>query len=158
MKYNNYAEFDAAYGFAEKAGFQLTKLQILDVNAFLTMRACLNLYSVGGGKTVISTVVALMRGNSHKLVAVPPVLINPWCNWLNKVSDRVVKYKGTPQERSALDIKSAQWLVMSHGILRQDFNRIDRELSGDLELIVDEAHAIKNAESVLFKKVQRLTL
>lgn len=156
--FNTYAEFDAAYKFSERAGFQLTKLQIQDVERFLTWDSSLNLYEVGGGKTVVSTVVALMRGNTHKLVTVPPVLITPWVNWLTKVSDNILKYKGDPRERKAMDLKAAQWLVMSHAIFRSDFKRIDAELHGDLEVIVDEAHFLKNSESVLYRDVKRLML
>lgn len=113
---------------------------------------------VGCGKTVISTTVALMRGNTQVLILVPPVLINPWCNWLKKVSSSVLKYRGTPSERKQMNLKDHKFIVMSYAIFRTDFNRIEHELHGDLELIVDEAHAGKNASSVLFKKVQRLML
>lgn len=158
MSYSKYSEFDADYGFSAKAGFQLTELQIQDVEKFLTLDRSLNTYEVGGGKTVVSTVVALMRGNSQKLVIVPPVLITPWVKWLNKVTDRVLLYRGDPRERKELSIKKAHWLVLSHAIFRIDYKRIAYEVSDDLEIIVDEAHNLKNASSVLFKKVNQLCL
>jgi len=117
----------------------------------------LNTYSVGGGKTVVSTVVALMRGNRYKLVIVPPVLITPWVKWLKQVTDNVLLYRGTPKERDKLDISAAQWVVMSHAIYRQEYAKITRAFGDNsVELIVDEAHAIKNTASVLFKKVNML--
>jgi len=157
-QYTHYADFDSAYGFATRAGFQLTALQIQDVEKFLTLDRALNTYEVGGGKTVLATVVALMRGNSQKLVIVPPVLITPWVKWLIKVTDNVLLYRGDPRERKELSIKKAHWIVMSHAIFRIDYKRIAYEVSDDLEIIVDEAHNLKNASSVLFKKVNQLCL
>jgi superfamily II DNA or RNA helicase len=156
--FKDYHSFDEAYGFAAKAGFQLSEKQIEDVHRFLGWERSLNLYDVGGGKTVVSSVVALMRGNTQKLVIVPPILITPWTAWLNKVSDGVVAYRGNPKARGKLDVGGAHWLVVSYAIFRDDFPRLERELSDSLEVIVDEAHSLKNPASVLFKKVQRLTL
>jgi len=45
---------------------------------------------------------------------------------------------------------------MSSEIFRRDFARLEVELHGDLEIIVDEAHSLKNQESVLYKYVARL--
>lgn len=154
--YFSYTEFDKDYGFSEKAGFQLTEKQIKDTECFVTWPASLNTYAVGGGKTVVSTVVALMRGTKTKVVTVPPVLITPWAKWLNKVSDRVLVYRGNPKERFSMNLGAAHWVVVSHAIFRQDFQRIYDTVSEDCELIVDEAHALKSSASVLFKKVQLL--
>lgn len=156
--YSSYAEFDSEYGFAEKAGFQLTKLQIEDVEHFVQLERSLNTYEVGGGKTVVSSTVALMRGCDQKMVIVPPVLITPWSKWLNKVSDGVLVYRGTPKQRQAMDLKNAHWIVMSHAIFRDDHTRLQANAAEELELIVDEAHTLKNPGSVLFKKVQRVCL
>lgn len=152
----NFAEFDKAYGFSEKAGFKLSEMQVNDVHQFLLWDRSLNTYAVGCGKTVVSTVVALMRGKTQKLVLVPPILIDPWGKWLRQVSTGVVEYAGIPKERKAMNVKSAHWLVMSYEIFRRDFARLEVELHGDLEIIVDEAHSLKNQESVLYKYVARL--
>lgn len=158
MTYTNYTEFDNAYGFSKKAGFQLTEHQRTDAEKFIQWPASLNRYEVGSGKTVLSTVVALMRGCKHKLVIVPPILIRPWVKWLNQVSENVVQYQGTPTWRSNLDIENAQWVVASHAIFRMDFKRFKAlAKTGDLEVIVDEAHALKSAKSILFKNVKELT-
>ena len=154
--YSDYAVFDAEYGFAVRAGFQLTKLQIEDVHSFLGWENSKNFYEVGGGKTVVSSVVALMRGNTQKIVTVPPVLITPWAKWLNKISENVLVYRGTPKERKALNLGKAHWIVVSHAIFRDDSPRISAELAPDAEIIVDEAQALKNPASVLYKKVDRL--
>lgn len=154
--FSSYTLFDKATGFSCRAGFQLVQKQVEDVEKLVSWPASLNAMEVGCGKTVVSTVVALMRGHKQKLVVVPPVLMNPWCNWLNKVSDDVLKYQGTPAERKSLQLSKAQWVVVSHAIFRMDFSRLERELDPSLEIIVDEAHALKNSASVLFKKIQRL--
>lgn len=154
--YSDYTVFDAEYRFAERAGFQLTKLQIEDVHQFLDWENSKNFYEVGGGKTVVSSVVALMRGNTQKIVTVPPVLITPWAKWLNKISENVLVYRGTPKERKALNLGKAHWIVVSHAIFRDDSPRISAELAPDAEIIVDEAQALKNPVSVLYKKVDRL--
>jgi SNF2-related domain len=154
--YTRYADFDADYGFSEKAGFQLSELQIKDVDTFVRWPAALNTYAVGGGKTVTSTAVALMRGCEKKVVTVPPVLITPWVRWLRKVTDNVLLYRGSPKERKEMSIRKAHWIVLSHAIFRTDHARLLSELGDSYELIVDEAHSIKNSGSVLFKKVQLL--
>jgi len=151
-----YREWSAAYGFAAKSGFELTKLQIVDVENMLLWDNCKNFSEVGCGKTAMSTVVALMRGNKQKLVIVPPILITPWASWLVKVSDGVLTYRGTPKQRAVMDIKNAHWIICSHAIFRDDFDKLEKNLSTSLEVIVDEAHFLKNHSSQLFRKVARL--
>lgn len=159
MRYSRYVKFDKAYDFAEKAGFQLTDVQRKDVEQFLEWPASANFYEVGGGKTTVSTVVALMRASDFIVVTVPPILIAPWVKWLNKVSINVLEYKGAPKERAAFDLKAARWVVVSHAIFRTDFDRLEREFNSreNPELIVDEAHNLKSCASILFKRVQRLS-
>lgn len=154
----DYKAWSESYGFKAKSGFDLTELQIVDVKKALVWSSSCNFAEVGCGKTAMSTVVALMRGNAQKLVIVPPILITPWASWLRKVSHGVTVYRGTPKQRSAIDVPSAHWLIVSHAIFRDDFPRLESELHESLEVIVDEAHALKNPQSVLFKKVQRLSL
>ena len=155
MSYIRYADFDADYKFAEKAGFQLTDVQIKDVETFVGWSASLNSYEVGGGKSVVSTVTALMRGRPLKIVTVPPILITPWCRWLEKVSTGVCCYRGTPAERKALRKTQFQWLLISHTVLRLDFDWVST--LRDVEIIVDEAAALKNPSSRLFREIQAMS-
>lgn len=158
MAYTNYDEFNKAHSFEKKAGFQLTPLQKADAVTFLGYGRSLSSYEVGSGKTVVSTVVSLMSGSEHTVVTVPPILIPPWVEWLRKVSKDVLAYKGTPQWRTQQDLKAYRWIVVSHAIFRDDFAKIEHSFRGaDLDLIVDEAQAIKNAGSVLFRKVSALS-
>ena len=140
-----YDEINEAYGFEAITGFPLTEVQKTDIQTFYEWKWSLNRYEVGGGKTVVSTAVSLMNGSDVTVVAVLPVLIPPWVRWLTRLQHAqgpVLEYRGTPKERKLMDLKAPRWIVMSHAILRTDFDRIYEELKGkSLDLIVDEAHA-----------------
>lgn len=158
VSYIKYADFDAAYRFSERCGFQLTDVQIKDVETFVGWKSSLNSGEVGVGKTCMSTVVSLMRKHRYGLVVVPPILIRPWVQWLNKVSERVCPYRGTPAQRKELQKEEYHWYVMSHTILRMDFAWCAKKFKTDTEIIVDEAHALKNPASKLFQEIQLLGL
>jgi len=151
-----FPDFDEDYGFTAKCGFALSPIQVADVEQFSQWRVSCNFYETGSGKTVCSTVISLMAGHSLTIVTVPPILITPWGRWLNKVSERVVLFRGKPKDRAAMDLTKARWIVVSHALFRDEFARLLAEFMSrpSAELIVDEAHAIKNIESKLFKKVE----
>lgn len=156
--YTSFSEFDKDYGFTEKCGFDLKDLQIEDIETFLKWKASGNFYEVGGGKTVVSTAVALMRDADLVVVTVPPILIPSWVRWLKKATNSVVAYIGSPTQRANLNLSGVKWLVVSHAIFRKDFDRIAALIQTKQrpELIVDEAHYIKNVQSILYKKVRAL--
>lgn len=137
----------------------LSDIQIADAEEFVKNDVVGNFYEVGGGKTVVSTVVSLMRGHSLTIVAVPPILITPWTRWLTKVSSDVVAYRGTPKVRALLDLTAARWILVSHALFRDDFDVLASEFKrrAKVEVIVDESHALKNVESKLYQKVKTLT-
>ncbi len=146
-----YEEFNEQTGFEAKAGFSLSDLQKQDVMQFLQWKKSLNRYEVGGGKTVISTVVSLMSGVQVTVVTMPPVLITSWTRWLNKVSSNVLVYRGTPKVRKAMVLTDKRWIIMSHAIFRIDFERLHADLKGkEAELIVDESQALKSPKSKLY--------
>lgn len=146
-----YEEFNEQTGFEAKAGFSLSDLQKQDVMQFLQWKKSLNRYEVGGGKTVISTVVSLMSGVQVTVVTMPPVLITSWTRWLNKVSSNVLVYRGTPKIRKAMVLTDKRWIIMSHAIFRIDFERLYADLKGkEAELIVDEAQGLKSPKSKLY--------
>lgn len=130
-----------------------------DVESFAQWPVSGNYYEVGGGKTVCATVVSLMLGHSLTIVAVPPILITPWGRWLRKVSERVVEFRGPPKKRLAMDLSSARWVIVSHALFRDEYARLLAEFKSrsSSQLIVDEAHAIKNIESKLYQRVQEMT-
>ena len=93
------------------------------------------------------------------IVAVPPILIPPWVRWLRKLEGAqgtVLEYKGL--KRKFKDLLSHRWIVMSHAVLRRDFDRLYQTFeNAHLDLIVDEGHAIKNPESKLYTAVGVMT-
>jgi hypothetical protein len=174
MRWQTYEHFDAETGFSSKAGFQLSAKQIEKVHYLLLNPKNLNKMEVGCGKTVVSTVVSLMLDYRITIITVPPILITGWVEWLEQVSSDVLKYRGTPNERAGMNIATARWVVCSHAIFRQDFARISADVAKacrtravsvdtrpkherESEVIVDEAHALKNPKSVLYKKVVTIT-
>lgn len=153
-----YREWADSTGFETKAGFALAPIQVQDVEQFLQWEKSLNTYEVGGGKTVVSTVVSLMADSQITLVIMPPILLAGWEKWLRKVSSNILRYQGNPRVRGAMVLKDKRWVLMSHHIFRGDFERIKEETRGmRLELIVDEAQAIKSPRSKLYKMVGGLT-
>lgn len=157
---NAYFQFDERTGFSKKAGFQLKPKQIEAVLDLVQWPKSLNKLEVGCGKTVVSTAVSLMQGYEVTVVTVPPILITGWVKWLNQVSSGVVEYRGLPKHRKRLQeqFESCRWIVCSHAIFRDDFEVIETALKRRwLEVIVDEAHFLKNSKSKLFKLVQKLT-
>lgn len=153
--YKTYAEFDAAVGFSKKAGFQLSKMQVDLIEKSLGWTKLLNKAEVGCGKTVMSTVTSLMQGYDVSIVTCPPILITGWAKWLSQVSGGVVVYRGTPKERKLLlpDVSKARWVICSHNIFRDEFEILSQAVKRRrYELVIDEAHAIRNPKSQLFRK------
>ena len=115
----------------------------------------------GCGKTYMSTVAALYKTLTEpdlaKFVILPPVLINSWYRWLQKIGGigRVVIYRGTPEERAKIDLRGADWVIMSIVIFKKDRARLEREFGGRPKLgIIDEAHSVKNVASGNHKNVR----
>lgn len=156
QKFESYEAFNEAEGFEARAGFALAPLQVQDVNTVLSWGRALLGYEVGGGKTVVSTAVSMIWNNPVTLVVVLPVLVIPWVNWLSQVSERVIKYGGPGRKK--IDLTGCRWIVCTHEIFRRDFVRLATFLSkqSDYDIIVDEAHALKNVESKLFLKTEML--
>lgn len=115
---------------------------------------------VGCGKTVMSTVIALMWSESlpaTKFVLMPPILLKSWYRWLCQVvgEDKVVMYRGTPKERSNIDLSKYEWVLMSIQIFKRDFPILQKMFGKqDVIGIVDEATSIKNIQSDNHRKVR----
>ena len=144
--------------FEAAAGFAPTATQIEDAQYSSQIPAVCNLSDVGTGKTVVSTLGSLLRTDTQvTLVVVPPILIAQWCTWLQAVGGGpVVRFQGAPKVRDTLPAETARWVVMSHAIYRDSHTRwYALGNSKRLELVIDEAHALKSPASVLFKTVFR---
>jgi ATP-dependent helicase HepA len=160
MSWDKYSIFDAETKFSSRAGFQLSAGQVKLVEQCAEWGKVLNKAEVGCGKTVMATVASLMQAFDVSIVTTPPILQLPWHQWLSQVSDNVLLYKGSPRERKAMyeQFKTARWIICSHAIFRQDYeifvNLLKRRHK---EVIVDEAHWLKNPKSVLFRCVKNIT-
>lgn len=132
--------------------FTLAPLQEQDVRDLGAMQRIAFFYAVGAGKTVCSTLVALMWNQPHNLVIVPPILIDDWANWLTSIKVQGVEIYRGPQRKT--ETLQSPWVVMSHAIFRDDYQKITFALRGaDASVLIDEAQHIKSSSSKLFRYV-----
>lgn len=137
--------------------FDLALLQVQDITNLAQYSKVGWFLEVGTGKTVCSTVLAMIRGNTTNLVIMPPILIPQWKAWLELVDPGacIGVYYGPKREAGALDCK---WVLTSHGIFRNDYAKISKALlPRKLMILVDEAQALKNVQSKLYKYVKMLS-
>jgi len=147
--------------------FELYPFQISDVNDLSEFTRAGFYWEAGSGKTAGVTHYALFhcltQGVRHWVLTMPPILVPQWARWLRSIKRKrtgkslsVVEYAGTPQQRAKLSLE-ADFILMSYGMLKNDFDRLQRFLDGRVYgLICDEAHAIKNIASQTFKAVRDL--
>lgn len=115
------------------------------------------LYEVGGGKTLVSTMTALLWPDTHTIVTCPPILLPQWEAWLHSVREKDVSIYAGPKR--TLQMLSHRWVLMSHAIFRDSAADILAYYKGrKMNLIVDEGQVCKNPQSVFFKTMSRLIL
>ncbi len=161
MPYSTYSQFDTDYSFALRAGFQLTPMQVNLVEQTARWGKSLNKAEVGCGKTVMSTVTSLMQGYDLTIITAPPILITGWAKWLRQVSEQVLIYRGSPKDREKLreGFSQARWIICSHAIYRDDYPQLVEAVKGRIcEVVVDEAQALKNPQSMLYRKVSAMVM
>ncbi len=134
---------------------ELTKIQIEDIHTMAEYGRLLGDFPVGYGKTALSTYASLMLEPDATVILVPPILVPPWVAWLKAVGlPGVMAYEGGPAARRLLQIARAKWIVSSYGMWRNDLDRFNTEMSHMRVLtVVDEAQALKNHKSKIFKAV-----
>ena len=163
MKYPSFSAPQGAlehFKLQERAGYSLAPLQLEDLTTAGNWDRLKWFYEVGVGKTVCSTVHAMMMGMPLNIIIVPPILIPQWGKWLRRVDPEsvVLEYCGPPSKRKLMQPAKAKWIIVSHAIYRDDFDRLFKELAKlHPHVIVDEAHALKSAQSQLFRKVNTMT-
>lgn len=107
---------------------------------------------VGTGKTSLATLLMLCRELPKIIITCPPILQRAWSRWLTTIgeTDNAI-YAGPKRGPEQFN---AKWVILSHAIFRNDFQKLQqRFLREEFGLIVDEAHGLKNPQSVLFKRV-----
>lgn len=114
---------------------------------------------VGTGKTVMATYLTLCWNAEVNVVIMPPILFKQWERWLKSIPNigDVLIYRGTLKQRQAMDLTKPTWILMSIGILKNDYKRIHNALAGKTKTVdVDEATSIKNPASGNHKAVASL--
>ena len=137
--------------------FDLEQLQKEDIHKLAHYGRALADLPVGYGKTVIGTVASLMLEPDTVVVILPPILIVQWVLWLNAITGKgtALSYTGDPGDRRQHRLVGKHWIVMSYVVFKNDIARITSDLKdSEVLVIVDEAHAVKNSTSQLYKAVR----
>ena len=109
-------------------------------------------YAVGGGKTFVSTLCAKIWNDSTTIITCPPILLDQWEEWLHSVNETDTSIFKGPKRTEAL--LKGRWIIMSHAIFRDSYDKIEAYFRHkEVTLVIDEAQAIKNPRSVLYKNV-----
>lgn len=129
--------------------FELYPFQIEDVNATAPRHRVGLFLDAGLGKTAVSThnfLFKKLHGCSTCVVIAPPTLLVQWQRWLAKIKPafNIVLYRGSPAERKQIDLKNADFIIMSIQIFKIDFQRLVAEIPQDAHVIADEAHNLKD--------------
>lgn len=142
-----------------KLPFPLRPYQIKDLNELAPKTRAGYYYEQGTGKTVTATAATLYKLASGRIdaciVIMPPILLTMWFRWLNKIEGvTVVKYAGTPTERTLINL-DAKFVLMSIQIFKRDQEYLERVFRNKrLNILVDEAHSIKNVSSANYKSLR----
>ncbi len=135
--------------------FPLFPPQVAATNLVAQLPASGLYLDVGVGKTPVATWAALFKGR-QVLVLVPPILGPMWRRWLLRIPDiTVVLYGGSPKDRSLISL-NVDFVIMSMGIFKKDYDSILDRLDNRLTIIVDEAVSVKNVSSDCHKAVYDL--
>lgn len=135
-----------------KLPFELVPLQKKDaLDAVRSGRFGL-FYAVGGGKTVVSTIVSKLWEDDHTLVVCPPILLPQWEEWLHTCQELDTSIFAGPKRTTSM--LNHRWVIMSHAIFRDSFPDIIQYFKGKtVNVLLDEAQSIKNPKSKLYKCV-----
>jgi SNF2 family DNA or RNA helicase len=141
--------------------------QIEWINALAPLARSGHWAEVGTGKTFAATCCVLYKRllsqrRRYCIVTMPPILIRQWRRWLEKIIDRrtgkrlaALEYRGSPKRRRELNLHEYQFILMSMQIFKKDYDYLMRLFEHeDVDVIVDEAHSVKNIESDNFKRTR----
>lgn len=139
----------AAKGVKLPSRVQLVELQAEDILSIAHTGRYLLALEVGAGKTLVSTAAAVLLGGNVTVI-MPPILLDEWEIWLRECGITDVQiYRGPKRTEEQL---RAQWVLMSHAIFRDSLATVIKHRRGST-MIVDEAQALKNPKSKLYKGV-----
>lgn len=113
---------------------------------------------VGTGKTITSLALADKKNPPKVLVVVPAALTLQWYKVITEQwgEPSCLLYRGTKKQREQLVLDDYKFIVLSYNLLRNDFKRIFQEIPKESLIIIDEAQALKNRKSKIFKAIAKL--
>lgn len=148
-----------------KTPFTLKPKQIQALNTLCQWERAGVWWEPGVGKTTESTHASLFfrvtQNVRQWIVLMPPILLDQWDLWLRSITNlqtgrplTTTIYAGPVKKRQELSLDS-DYILMSYGLLKNDFDRLYRHFDGRLMgVISDEATAVKNIESDTHKAVK----
>lgn len=134
--------------------FELAKIQTEDILTAAQQSSVGWYMDVGTGKTVCSTLTAILWDNKRNYILVPPIIIDQWEDWLRSIGETDIGVFRGPQR--TVDLLQHKWVIMSHAIFRDSFTAVLESVPRSYSIIVDEAQYLKNPASKLFKYVKTM--
>ena len=114
---------------------------------------------MGLGKTVQTLALLLLRAKQGPALVIAPTSVAP--NWIDEArrfapSLNVLHYVGAPGEREAMleNLEALDLMVVTYGLIQNDIERFAQQSWSTL--VLDEAHAIKNAATRRSRAVKAL--
>ena len=150
------------YRFPEKIK-EIHPIQVDAINQFSLLQSSGSWLEMSCGKTLVATAVCLylkLTQRRQSIIVVPPVLIPQWGGWLRSITPAlsVVEYKGTPQQRKAMNL-DVDFIVVGIQIFKRDYQRLkDHFAERPYALVVDEATMVANCDSDAHRKVYEFSL
>ena len=159
--------------------FELYPFQVERVNYLADYTRGGFYWQAGAGKTAGLThwclYQMLMLGVRHWILPMPPILLLQWHRYLTSVihkrtgkplsatvyagteAARYSTYEGTHKNRLKKMNLDVDFILCSYGILKNDFQRLFNHYEGrKMGVACDEAHAIKNIESLTHGAVKSM--
>lgn len=134
--------------------FKVAPLQYFDAMTGYREGRLKLFYDVGGGKTLVATLIAMMF-EYRAVVAMPHILLRQWERWLKRArvpEDQIYIHYGP--KRSLLKAGNPKWVLTSHAIFRMDIEKfLEHYKKEKATLLLDEAQAAKDVRTKLFKAV-----
>ncbi len=116
--------------------FKLADIQKEDILAAAQYASVGWYMDVGTGKTVCSTLTAILWNNQRNYVLVPPIIIDQWEDWLRSIGETDIGVFRGPQRTP--DLLQHKWVIMSHTIFRDSFTAVLESVPRSYSIIVDE--------------------